>query len=135
MRANNTPAKPRKDAAVSQPLIPLPHTDQELLAECEIETFRSGGKGGQNVNKVETAVRLRHAPSGLIVACQRERSQHLNKNAAAAILRKKIEKLNYRAPKRLKTRQPRAAKERILRTKKIQAQKKKTRAKKIATEE
>jgi peptide chain release factor 2 len=95
-------------------MIVLPESDEDLLRECEVDTFRSSGPGGQHVNKTESAVRLRHLPSGVVVTSQQERSQHRNKSLCLLKLRKKVGLLNYRRPKRVPTRVPRSAKNRTL---------------------
>ncbi len=104
-------------------------SDEELLAACNVETFRASGKGGQHVNTTESAVRLRHRPSGLVATSQQERSQHRNKQIALKTLRRKLEKLNYHPPERVPTRKSRAAKRRALQANTVHSEKKRLRAK------
>ena len=110
-------------------MIKLPDSDEELLRECEVETFRSSGPGGQHVNKTESAVRLRHKPSGVVVTSQQERSQHRNKQLCLEKLRQKVERLNYRPAKRVPTRVPAGVKNRALEEKARRSNIKRLRAK------
>ena len=65
----------------------LEMTEQELMKECEMGTFKASGPGGQHRNKRETAVRLKHLPTGLIAQAVEDRSQHMNRSSALARLR------------------------------------------------
>ena len=111
-------------------MIPLPESDEDLLAYCEVQTFRSSGSGGQHVNTTDSAVRLIYQPYGIVVTCQQERSQYKNKMLCLKRLREKVAILNYRAPKRIPTRMSRSKKEAGLK-KKSQHSEKKTLRKKI----
>jgi hypothetical protein len=68
----------------------LAQSDDVLLAQCEVDTYRTSGPGGQKRNKTSSAVRLRHGPSGLLVIAEESRSQHENKARALRRLRKVI---------------------------------------------
>jgi len=111
-----------------------------------IERFvRSSGAGGQKVNKTSTCVYLKHLPSGIEVKCQKERSQVLNRFLARRILADKIERIQLGKKseeeqriakiKRQKHKRSKRAKEKILKAKKIQSEKKKSRAFKLEDEE
>ena len=63
----------------------------DLLAECRVDTFRSGGAGGQHQNKVESGVRLTHRPTGIVVTSRKHRSQHRNRQEALARLEAELE--------------------------------------------
>ena len=115
-------------------MILLPDSDEDLLRQCKVDTFRASGPGGQHVNKTESAVRLTHLPSGVVVTSQQERSQHRNKAVCLQKLREKITRLNYRPAKRVPTRVPRSAKNRTLEEKPRRSRIKRLRSKPAADE-
>jgi len=93
------------------PSYTIPDSNAVLLAECRVETFRSGGPGGQHQNTTDSGVRLVHLPTGLRVVARDERSQTRNRTLALSRLREKLEKLAFRPPPRQPTKVPRSQKE------------------------
>lgn len=93
---------------------PVPPSDEELLAQCRVETFRAGGPGGQHQNTTESGVRLVHLPTGVRASAREERSQHRNRGVALERLRAKLEKRNARPTPRVSTRIPASEKRKRL---------------------
>ena len=104
-------------------------TNEELLKECRIDTFRSSGKGGQHANKTDSAIRLTHLSTGIVVVCQDERSQFRNKEIAVTRLRKKLKDLYKKRKKRISTRPTTASNERRILSKRMRSEKKELRKK------
>lgn len=116
----NAPASPDPSALV-------PETDEELLAQCRVDTFRAGGPGGQHQNRTESGVRLTHEPSGVVVTAREERSQHRNRAEALTRLRERLAELRYTPPRRVATRVPKSEKGRRLEEKARRARTKRLR--------
>lgn len=102
------------------PLAAPPYnTDRALLErEVEVDVFRASGAGGQHVNKTESALRLTHPPSGVVVIAQDSPSQHRNRDIAFDRLIERLERLNHVPKKRVPTKPSRAAKQRRIDAKK-----------------
>lgn len=107
--------------------IPIPDSDEELLRECRMETFRSGGPGGQHQNTTESGVRLIHLPTGIRASARDERSQHRNRSLALSRLRAKLEERNRREKPRIATKPSRASKRKRLEQKRKRGETKRLR--------
>lgn len=114
---------PRRPAARAA----LQLDDDALLAACDIDVFVGSGPGGQHRNKTESAVRLTHRDTGVVVTATERRSQHENKIHALARLREKFKAIIFIPKKRRPTRPTKGSKERRLTAKKQTSEKKRLR--------
>ncbi|MBI5440360.1 MAG: peptide chain release factor-like protein [Deltaproteobacteria bacterium] len=107
-----------------------PGEEEVVLREGDLEItfFKSSGPGGQHKNKRETAVRIRHLPTGITVTATEERSQLLNRQAALGRLEAKLERLRRKRKRRIATAPTRASRERRLEAKKLHGRKKAARS-------
>lgn len=102
-------------------------TDEALLAQCEETFYVGGGPGGQHRNKTESAVRLAHRPTGVVVTATERRSQPQNRSAALERLRERLKALAHRPRPRRATKPTRGSKERRIAAKKRTGEKKASR--------
>lgn len=111
------------------PLQPPPYSLEREVLEREVlvDVFRASGPGGQHVNRTESALRLTHPPSGVVVVAQDSPSQHRNREIAFERLIERLAKLNHVPKKRVPTRPTLASKKRRIEGKKREGQKKRTR--------
>jgi protein subunit release factor A len=100
-----------------------------LEREVRLESFRASGNGGQNLHKTESAVRLTHLPSGVVVVASDTRSQFRNREIAFERLVERLKRLNHRPKPRRPTRVPRAQKQKRLESKKHRGESKRLRTK------
>lgn len=107
----------------------VPEDDGTLLTECRIETFRSGGPGGQHQNKTESGVRLTHLPTGISVTARESRSQHRNRRIALERLRAALDEATREETPRKQTKTPRREKRKRLEEKRRRADVKRSRQK------
>jgi protein subunit release factor B len=126
-----TPMPESKESTIAE----TPLTISALKNEVEITTFKSGGPGGQHKNKTESAVRIKHLPTGIIVTASENRSQIKNRDLAWQRLIEKLAKRRQKRKPRLPTRPSRAAKEKRYHEKRRLSDKKQERQKVRAGEE
>ena len=107
----------------------VPEDDETLLGECRVETFRSGGPGGQHQNKTESGVRLTHLPTAISVTARDSRSQHRNRRIALVRLREALEEAGREETPRRPTRVPVGEKRKRLEEKKRRSSVKRARQK------